>query len=103
MFDEKQPAVYIMADRYRGTIYIGVTGTLYTRAAVHREGTVPGFTAKYGLKHPVWYENHETMDAAIKRETQMKAWKRAWKIELIEKLNPDWLDLSNNLIHRPAT
>jgi putative endonuclease len=102
MQDEKQPAVYIMANRYRGTIYVGVTGALYNRAVAHREGAFEGFTKKYCLKTLVWYENHESMEDAIRRETQIKAWKRQWKIELIEKINPDWADLSDNLVHRPA-
>lgn len=103
MRDEKQPAVYIMANRYRGTIYIGVTGSLATRVTSHRSGTFKGFTAKYGLKTLVWYENHETMTSAICRETRMKAWRRSWKIELIETINRDWKDLSDDLIYRPIS
>jgi putative endonuclease len=82
MRDEKQPAVYIMASRYRGTLYIGVTSALYSRVLLHKSGDIEGFTAKYGVKTLVWYEHHATMEDAIRRETQMKAWKRSWKIEL---------------------
>ncbi|NJM30053.1 MAG: GIY-YIG nuclease family protein [Rhizobiales bacterium] len=96
------PPVYIMANRYRGTIYVGVTGALYNRVAAHKEGMFEGFTKRYGLKTLVWYENHESMEDAIRHETQTKAWKRQRKIELIEKINPNWADLSDDLIHRPA-
>ena len=101
MPDEKQPAVYIIANRYRGTIYIGVTARLYDRIAEHKSGTLQGFSSKYNLKILVWYAHFETMDLAIKRETQMKVWKRDWKIELIEKFNPDWIDLVEHIEYRP--
>jgi putative endonuclease len=102
MRDEISPAVYIMASRYRGTIYIGVTGNLYDRVLTHKEGQPGSFTAKYGIKTLVWYEHHESMDNAILRETQLKVWKRAWKIELIETCNRDWNDLHNRVEFRPA-
>ena len=101
MHEEKQPAVYIVANRYRGTIYIGVTSNLWNRITAHKEGTFEGFSSRYGLGKLVWYEHHEDMVPAIKRETQMKAWKRNWKIELIKKLNPDWNDLHEHIEHRP--
>jgi putative endonuclease len=66
---------------------------LCSRIAAHKNGTIPGFTRRYGVKLLVWFEHHETMEAAIQREKQMKEWKRAWKIEAIEKLNPTWRDL----------
>lgn len=103
MHDEKDPAVYIMASRYRGTLYIGVTSALYNRVLLHKSGDVLGFTAKYGVKMLVWYEHHPAMEDAIRRETQMKTWKRAWKIELIEKFNPDWHDLHEQISHRPVS
>jgi putative endonuclease len=93
MREEKEPAVYMMSNRYRGTIYIGVTSALWNRVSAHKEKAFPGFSAKYGLDCLVWYEHHPDMAAAIQRETRLKAWKRNWKIELIEKLNPDWNDL----------
>ena len=100
MQDEKQPAVYIIANRYRGTIYIGVTSRLYNRMQEHKNGAFKGFSAKYGLKMLVWYQHFESMQAAIKRETQMKVWKRDWKFVLIEKLNPNWIELTENIEYR---
>ena len=97
MRDEKFPAVYIMADRYRGTLYAGVTSSLWNRVWDHKNGTTPGFTSKYGLKTLAWYEHHGTMDAAILREKQIKAWKREGKIRVIEKMNPSWSDLHNSI------
>lgn len=98
--DEKQPAVYIMANRYRGTIYIGVTARLYERVLEHKTGELGGFTAKYGLRTLVWYAHFADMEQAIKRESQMKAWKRDWKIDLIEQRNPHWLDLHEQIEYR---
>jgi putative endonuclease len=98
---EKQPAVYIMASRYRGTLYIGVTSDLWTRVAAHKTGSTGGFTNQYHVKTLVWYEHHETMEQAIKRETQMKAWKRQWKIELVEAFNPHWRELQDEIAHHP--
>jgi putative endonuclease len=83
-----QPAVYIVANRRNGTLYVGVTGHLLERAWQHRSGLVPGFTAKYRLHRLVWFELHPTLDTAIPREKAIKEWRRAWKIELIEKTNP---------------
>lgn len=97
MLREKHPATTIMAKRYRGTLYIGVTSDLWTRVWDHKNGTTPGFTSRYGLKTLVWYEHHHTMEAAITREKQLKLWKRAWKIELIEKMNPHWHDLHDSI------
>ena len=90
---EKSPAVYIVASKERGTLYIGVTGDLCSRALQHRHGLVPGFTKKYGVRRLVWFEHFGSMHEAIVREKQMKEWKRAWKIAAIEKANPHWLDL----------
>ena len=85
--------VYIMANRKNGTIYTGVTSDLAGRAHQHREGLVPGFTKKYGCKHLVWFEAHDDIQQARQRELQIKEWKRAWKIKLIEERNLDWDDL----------
>lgn len=101
MKDEKQPAVYIMANRYRGTIYVGVTSALWNRVSGHKNGVFKGFTSKYGLKMLVWYEHHPDMSAAIKRESQLKGWKRSWKIELVEDINADWKDLHETIEYRP--
>ena len=93
----KQPAVYIMASRERGTLYVGVTGNLKLRVWQHREGLGSSFAKRYGVKHLVWFEFHENFPAAIARETQLKRWNRSWKLELIETANPSWRDLWENL------
>ena len=89
----KQPAVYIMASKRNGTLYIGVTSDLIKRAWEHKNGITGGFTKKYNVHTLVYYELFEDMRSAILREKQMKKWRRAWKIELIEKSNPAWRDL----------
>lgn len=88
-----QPAVYIMASRRNGTMYIGVTSDLPRRIWQHREGVTEGFTKRYGCKLLVWYELHSTMESAILREKQMKAGSRKKKLALIEQDNPQWKDL----------
>ena len=90
-------AVYMMSDRPRGTIYIGVTSQLSRRIWEHREGVAPGFTRRYGLKRLVWYEPHDDMGVAIGREKSLKRWPRQWKINLIEASNPHWADLYPSL------
>jgi putative endonuclease len=90
---ERQFAVYMLASRRNGTLYIGVTSDLIKRTWEHREGFVEGFTKQHGVKQLVWYELHESADSAIAREKQLKKWNRAWKIRLIEKSNPYWNDL----------
>jgi putative endonuclease len=89
----KQFCVYILTNRPRGTLYIGVTSNLPQRVAQHREKLVAGFTGKYGLGQLAWYELHENAESAIVREKQIKKWDRLWKIRLIETMNPDWRDL----------
>jgi putative endonuclease len=89
----KNGCVYIMANRKNGAIYIGVTSDLVKRVWEHREGVVAGFTRKYGCKLLVWYEAYDDLQEARRRELQMKGWKRAWKIRLIEERNLDWDDL----------
>ena len=86
-------AVYIMTDKPRGTLYIGVTSRFLTRIIQHREGVHEGFTKRYGLKRLVWYEYRESMIGAIQREKSLKRWPRDWKINLIEQDNPHWDDL----------
>ena len=86
-------AVYMMASQPYGTIYIGVTSSLPWRVYQHREGLLPGFTKKYNVHRLVWYEQHQTMMGAIKREKQLKKYKRDWKINLIERENPHWEDI----------
>ena len=90
---KKQPAVYILANKRNGTLYIGVTSDLVKRIWEHRNIVAEGFTKRYGVHNLVWYELHETMESAIHREKALKAWKRVWKLELIEGSNPGWLDL----------
>ena len=90
--------VYIMANRKNGTIYIGVTSDLVKRVWEHRNGVVPGFTKKHGCKVVVWYEAFDDLQEARRRELQMKEWKRAWKIRLIEEKNFDWDDLFPTLL-----
>jgi putative endonuclease len=88
-----QFAVYIMASQRNGTIYIGVTSYLSRRVYEHREGLVDGFTKRYGVKMLVHCEMFDSISYAIQRETNLKRWPRKWKLELIEKDNPQWLDL----------
>ena len=89
----KQPAVYIMANKRNGTLYTGATSDLLQRVWQHREGLGEGFTHRYSCKHLVWYELHESMEAAILREKQLKGGSRARKLALIEAMNPQWEDL----------
>lgn len=89
----KQPAVYILANKRNGTLYIGVTSNLVERIWEHKNNMVDGFTKRYGVHQLVWYELHESMESAIAREKRFKGRKRAWKLELIERSNPDWQDL----------
>jgi putative endonuclease len=95
---EKGGFVYIMASGRNGTLYIGVTSDLIARVWQHREGVVEGFTKKYGCKLLVWFERHDDIEAAIRREKQMKEWKRLWKLRVIEEMNPDWNDLFESLM-----
>ena len=90
---EKAPAVYIMASRKYGAIYIGVTSRLWDRVATHKDGGIDGFSKKYGTNNLVWYEHHHTMEHAILREKQLKKWNRICKLELISRFNPEWRDL----------
>jgi putative endonuclease len=90
--------VYIMASKKKGTLYIGVTSNLIKRVYEHKNNLVEGFTKKYGIHNLVYYEQTEDANSAIQREKRMKAWKRQWKIELIESMNPNWKDLYNDII-----
>ena len=95
---EKIYCVYILASsRYR-TLYTGVTSDLIARAWQHREKLVDGFTKVYDVKKLVWYKIHEDVLAAITREKQIKKWNRAWKIRLIQELNPRWEDLYDSVV-----
>ena len=88
-----EPYVYILASKKNGALYIGVTSNLIERIWQHKNNVVAGHTKKYNIKDLVYFEQHLTMDAAIKREKQMKKWNREWKVNLIEKSNSNWLDL----------
>ena len=90
--------VYILASKKDGVLYIGVTNNLVRRIYEHKKGMTDGFTKKYNVKNLVYYETHSEINEAIKREKQMKKWYRKWKIELIEKSNPEWKDLYYELI-----
>jgi putative endonuclease len=94
----KQPAVYILASKRNGTLYVGVTSNLQNRTWIHQNEPVEGFTRKYGVHRLVYYELHPDMISAITREKQIKKWNRAWKLELIEEQNPDWQDLWERII-----
>ena len=94
----KQPAVYILANKRYGTLYTGVTSDLVKRGWEHRNDLVEGFTKRYRVHRLLYYELHEDMESAITREKQIKKWNRAWKLELIEKENPDWRDLWDEII-----
>ena len=89
----KTPFVYILASKRNGTLYTGVTSDLAQRVSLHKQGLVEGFTKKYGVHMLVYYEMHHLMPDAIGREKQIKEWKRLWKIQLIESMNPEWVDL----------
>ena len=91
----KQPCVYILASGRNGTLYIGVTSDLYDRMAQHTQTLLPGFSARYGVTRLVYYEHFATMPEAIAREKQLKDWRRAWKLRLIEQMNPEWQNLFN--------
>jgi putative endonuclease len=95
---EKRGFVYIMASDRNGTLYIGVTSDLVRRAWEHREGLAEGFTERYGCKLLVWFECHDRIDEAIRREKQIKEWRRAWKLREIEAAHPDWNDLFPSLV-----
>ena len=91
------PTVYLLASRRNGTLYVGVTSNLIARLHQHREGSLPGFSRDYAVKRLAWFEPHATMEQAILREKRIKKWNRAWKLELIERANPGWRDLAEDL------
>ena len=93
----KAPCAYILASKPNGTLYIGATSNLAQRVWQHKNDFVEGSTKRYGVHRLVWYEAHESMEGALTRERMLKRWKRTWKIELIEKDNPTWSDLSDTL------
>lgn len=94
---ERQFYVYILASRRNGTLYVGMTSNLLQRVWQHKEGLAEGFTKKYAVHRLVYFELHQDGENAIRREKQLKKWRRAWKIELIEGTNPDWRDLYDEI------
>ena len=94
---EDRGYVYIVCNKAYGTLYVGVTTNLAKRVSEHREHLVAGFTNKYGLERLVWYECHESIEEAITREKQIKEWRRDWKVNLVQSMNPDWRDLYDQL------
>lgn len=94
----KQPAVYILASKRNGTLYIGVTSDLIKRIYEHKSHVVEGFTNQYDVTMLVWFELYNTMEDAIVREKVLKRWNRSWKIELIEAKNPAWKDLYEEIL-----
>lgn len=93
--------VYLMASKRHGTLYLGVTNDVIRRASEHRLALIPGFSARYGVKRLVWFEACHDIAAAISREKDMKKWRREWKINLIERDNPDWSDLYLEMTQAP--
>ncbi len=92
------PCVYILASKRNGTLYVGVTSDLVKRIWEHKNNVVEGFTKQYAVRTLVWYESHQSMETAIQREKSLKKWNRKWKLELIERSNPEWQDLFQDLI-----
>ena len=90
--------VYIMADRYRGTMYVGVTANLPARILQHRGGEGSDFCRRYDLVRLVWAEHCESIESCIAHEKRIKKWRREWKFALIEEGNPDWHDLFDTLV-----
>ena len=90
--------VYMLASKRNGTLYVGVTNNLVRRVYEHKAGIVAGFTSKYSVKNLVWFEGTPSVEAAIRREKQIKEWRRAWKIGMIERANPYWRDLWEDIL-----
>ncbi|MCE7999694.1 MAG: GIY-YIG nuclease family protein [Rhodobiaceae bacterium] len=95
---DKSYYVYMLTNKRNGTLYIGVTNNLVRRVHEHKKGLVDGFTKTHGVKRLVWFETHGSIESAIQREKNLKHWVRQWKIDLIEKDNPDWRDLYEEIV-----
>ena len=98
---QRLPCVYLLAKASHSTFYTGVTSDLLARIWQHRTETTKGFTARYGIKRLVWFEAHDTMEAAIRREKQIKRWARQWKYDLVNAVNPTWRDLAEDFGFAP--
>ena len=94
----KQPCVYLMSNQRNGTLYLGGTSDLVKRVWQHKENLAEGFTKRHKVHHLVWYEPHDRMDSALRREKAIKKWSRSWKLAMIEKVNPEWRDLYEDLL-----
>ena len=94
----KEPCVYMLASRRNGTLYVGATSDLVQRVWQHKNGVFGGFTKRHKVHLLVWYELHETMENAFSREKALKEWRRKWKLDLIERGNPEWDDLYDGLV-----
>lgn len=94
----KQPAVYLLTSQPNGTLYIGVTSNLSKRISEHKQHLAHGFTDKYDVNMLAWYELHDSMESAIRREKAIKKWNRHWKLRIIEEFNPEWKDLYEEII-----
>jgi putative endonuclease len=90
--------VYILANKPRGTLYVGVTNNLVRRVFEHKSKLIKGFTERYDVNSLVWYESSESIESAIAYEKKLKRWRRDWKIEMIEKQNAEWVDLYSQII-----
>ena len=90
--------VYILTNKPRGTLYVGVTNNLIRRVFEHKNKLIKGFTERYDVNLLVWYESSESIESAIAYEKKLKRWRREWKIEMIEKPNPEWVDLYQQII-----
>jgi putative endonuclease len=88
----------MLATKRNGTVYVGVTSDLLKRVWEHKNDLTEGFTKRYGVHTLVWYEEHESMESAIAREKAIKEWKRKWKLKLVERDNPEWEDLYDELL-----
>ena len=100
---ERNPCVYLLASRKWGVLYVGVTSNLVRRVWLHRERHTGGFTARYRVHRLVWFEVHDSMRSAIQREKNIKKWRRAWKVRLIEQQNPDWHDLYDDICRQGSS
>ena len=98
-----EPCVYLLANRYRGALYTGVTTDLIGRILQHREEIFGGYTAEHTIKRLVWFERHDDIEVAIRREKSIKRWRRQWKFNVIEEFNPDWRDLAEDLGFPPLS
>ena len=92
-YSMREPCVYVLTNKPKGVLYIGVTSDLAQRIWQHKHDLLEGFTKRHRIHRLVWYETHDTMETAINKEKALKKWNRAWKVELIEKDNPGWKDL----------